>query len=38
MDFKVKKHFKMFYRTHHDSQIVEVLRCWDGRRESDPVL
>ena len=36
--FIVKKHFKVFYRVQPESRTVEVLRCWDGRRESDPVL
>jgi toxin ParE1/3/4 len=34
----VNKHFKVFYRVHSASRTVEVLRCWDGRRGSDPVL
>lgn len=34
----VKKHFKVFYRVQSESRTVEVLRCWDGRRESDPLL
>jgi toxin ParE1/3/4 len=36
--FIVKKHYKIFYRVLPESQSVEVLRCWDGRRESDPLL
>jgi plasmid stabilization system protein ParE len=36
--FVVKKHFKVFYRVHHGSRTVEVLRCWDGRRKTDPAL
>jgi plasmid stabilization system protein ParE len=36
--FIVRKHFKVFYRIHNESRIVQVLRCWDARRESDPVL
>jgi plasmid stabilization system protein ParE len=32
----VKKYFKVFYRVHRESQTVEILRCWDGRRESGP--
>ncbi len=36
--FIVKKYFKVFYRVQSESRTVEVLRCWDGRRESDPVL
>jgi plasmid stabilization system protein ParE len=34
----VKKYFKVFYRVQPASQTVEVLRCWDGRREADPIL
>jgi plasmid stabilization system protein ParE len=34
----VKKYFKVFYRVQSESRTVEVLRCWDGRRESDPIL
>lgn len=36
--FIVKKYFKVFYRVQLGSQTVEILRCWDGRRESDPNL
>ena len=36
--FVAKKHFKVFYRVQPASRTVEVLRCWDGRREFDPVL
>ena len=36
--FIVKQHFKVFYRVHQEHQLVEILRCWDGRRESDPIL
>ena len=36
--FIVKKHFKVFYRVRPELRTVEVLRCWDGRREFDPVL
>jgi len=36
--FIVKKYFKVFYRVQHESRTVEMLRCWDGRRESDPIL
>ena len=36
--FIVKKHFKVFYRVLSPSRTVEVLRCWDGRREFDPIL
>ena len=34
--FIVKKYFKVFYRVQAQTRCVEVLRCWDGRRESDP--
>jgi plasmid stabilization system protein ParE len=36
--FIVKKHFKVFYRVLSSTRTVEVLRCWDGRRESDPIF
>ena len=36
--FIVMNHFKVFYRVQADSRTVEVLRCWDGRRDSDPAL
>ena len=36
--FVVKNYFKVFYRVQTESQTVEVLRCWDGRQESDPIL
>jgi plasmid stabilization system protein ParE len=32
----VGRHFKVFYRIDHDSRVVEVLRCWDARREGNP--
>jgi plasmid stabilization system protein ParE len=34
----VVKHYKIFYRVREAIHIVEVLRCWDGRRGSDPPL
>lgn len=34
--FVVYKSFKVFYRVRADVRVVEILRCWDGRRESDP--
>jgi addiction module RelE/StbE family toxin len=34
----VKKYYKVFYRVQPGSRTVEVLRCWDGRQESDPNL
>ena len=36
--FIVKQYYKVFYRVHSGSRTVEVLRCWDGRQESDPCL
>ena len=36
--FIVRKYFKVFYRVQHESRTVEILRCWDGRRETDPIL
>jgi plasmid stabilization system protein ParE len=36
--FIVKRHFKVFYRVEAESRTVEILRCWDGRRDSDPIL
>jgi toxin ParE1/3/4 len=36
--FIIKKYFKVVYRVQPESRTVEVLRCWDGRRGSDPVL
>lgn len=36
--FVVKKYYKVFYRALPESRTVEILRCWDGRRESDPIL
>lgn len=36
--FVVKKYFKVFYRVQPELRVVEILRCWDGRRESDPIL
>jgi len=35
--FVIKRHFKVFYRVQHASRTVEILRCWDGRSENDPV-
>ncbi len=32
----VAKHYKVFYRVRHKAKKVEVLRCWDARRGSDP--
>ena len=36
--FIVKGHFKVFYRVQPDSKTVEILRCWDAHRESDPLI
>jgi plasmid stabilization system protein ParE len=36
--FIIKNYFKVFYRVQPESRTVEVLRCWDGRRGSDPIL
>jgi len=32
----VRKNFKVFYRVRLDVGLVEILRCWDSRRGSDP--
>jgi len=34
--FVVRKNFKIFYRVRSDVRVVEILRCWDARRRSDP--
>jgi toxin ParE1/3/4 len=34
--FIIARYFKVFYRIGYASNTVEVLRCWDGRREHDP--
>ena len=34
--FVAGRYFKAFYCVHDDTKTVEILRCWDGRRESDP--
>ena len=36
--FVVKNFFNVFYRIRYEMRTVEVLRCWDGRRQSDPRL
>lgn len=36
--FIVKKYFKLFYRVSYESMSVEILRCWDGRRELEPEI
>lgn len=35
--FVVAQHYKVFYRIREDAKIVEIIRCWDGRRGTDPV-
>jgi plasmid stabilization system protein ParE len=36
--FIVRNYFKVFYRIQHESNVVEILRCWDGRQESEPPI
>lgn len=36
--FVVKKCYKVFYRVLPEPRTVEILRCWDGRREADPIF
>jgi plasmid stabilization system protein ParE len=36
--FIVKKYFKVFYRVHRETMMVEILRCWDGRRGTEPPI
>jgi len=36
--FIVKKYFKVFYRVQLESKTVQLLRCWDGRQETDPPI
>src|SRR5687768_4023865 len=36
--FVIQKNFKVFYRVRSDLGLVEILRCCDGRRESNPVV
>ena len=36
--FVVKQRFKVFYRVQHESKTVEILRCWDGHRQTDPPM
>lgn len=36
--FIVHKYFKVFYSIDQEARVVEILRCWDGRQRSDPVL
>jgi plasmid stabilization system protein ParE len=34
--FIVKKYFKVFYRVNLETRVVEILRCWDARRGTEP--
>ena len=34
----VGKYYKVFYRIQHDTKLVEILRCWDGRQGTDPMI
>ena len=36
--FIAGRHFKVFYRIQSGSRTVEILRCWDGRRGTEPTL
>lgn len=36
--FVGKKHFKVFYRVQMVLRTVEILRCWDGRCGTDPLI
>ncbi len=36
--FIVRKYFKVFYAIDHEARAVEILRCWDGRREANPAM
>ena len=36
--FVVGRHYKVFYRIRHDIRMVEILRCWDGRRGTEPAI
>lgn len=36
--FIVAQHYKVFYRIRESTRTVEILRCWDGRRGTDPVF
>ena len=36
--FIVKKYFKVFYRVRREGMVVEILRCWDGRRGIEPPI
>lgn len=32
----VAKHYKVFYRVERKGKKIEILRCWDARRRSNP--
>ena len=34
----VAQHYKVFYRVKASERVVEILRCWDGRRSADPAF
>ena len=34
--FIVRRYFKVFYRVRNETRTVEILRCWDARRSSEP--
>lgn len=36
--FIVQRYFKVFYSIDQERRIVEILRCWDGRRKADPSM
>lgn len=36
--FIAKKYFKVFYRVNREDKTVEILRCWDGRRGTEPSI
>jgi len=36
--FIVRKYFKVFYHIDRETKRVQILRCWDGRREIDPTF
>jgi len=36
--FIVGRHYKVFYRIRNDSKTVEILRCRDGRRGTEPTI
>ena len=36
--FIVGRHYKVFYRIRNDTKTVEILRCWDGRRGTEPTI